>query len=297
MKQALLITAYKNIHHLKHIIDYFGADFSFYIHIDKKSSVSESDLKALKESKSNVFISRQFKTNWGGMNHLNCTLLLLKEALSNNENEYIHLISGHDFPIKTPDYFSSFLQKNKGKQFIEYFTMPAKVWENGGMDRLLYYNFYDPINAKVNNGKNEKLIRSLVRFQKNLGLKRSLDFNGFNLYGGSTWWSLNSDCCNYIINFTEENPAFLKRFKHTFCAEEIFFQTIIMNSRFKDAVINNNLRHIIWELRNGNMPAALDESDFDSLMNSQHLFARRFDYPVSEKIVNYLIQQKGIVAK
>lgn len=37
MKQAILITAYKNYHHLEEIIAFFDDDFEIYIHIDRKS--------------------------------------------------------------------------------------------------------------------------------------------------------------------------------------------------------------------------------------------------------------------
>lgn len=289
MEQALLITAYKNIHHLKHIINHFDGDFSFYIHIDKKSQVSRNEILELKQASKNIFISQNYKTNWGGVNHLKCTLLLMKEALLNKKIEYIHLISGHDFPIKSSSYFTSFLEENKGKQFFEYFSLPTKIWENGGMDRLNYYNLYDTINAK---GKYERVIRKIINLQKKLGFKRHLNFDNHDLYGGSTWWTLSYDCCKYIDDFIKKTPKFLKQFEYTFCAEEIFFQTIVMNSPFKGTVVNDNLRYIVWEFRNGNIPANLDETDYNELINNKQLFARRFEYPVSENLVMRLIQQK-----
>src|ERR1700761_7376347 len=99
MKQAILITAYKNIHHLNEIINCFDSDFSFYIHIDKKSNLSTDEENELEKIKKTAFVSRSYKTNWGGMNHLNSILLLLKEALKNKDTTYFHLISGHDFPL------------------------------------------------------------------------------------------------------------------------------------------------------------------------------------------------------
>ncbi len=285
MTQAFLITAYKNIHHLKSIIGNFDENDNFFIHIDKKSIVSKEEISELEKCTKNIFISRAYKTNWGGINHLNCTLLLLKEALKNNKIEYIHLISGHDYPIKSSNHFSEFLNKNKGKQFMEHFSLPAKVWENGGMDRLQYYNLYDFIDAK---GKYQKIIHNFIKIQKKVGFKRRLNFGNTSLHGGSTWWTLNYACCNYVLNFLKENPNFLNKFKYTFCAEELFFQTIILNSPFKNDVVNDNLRYIDWEFRNGNIPAVLDESDFLKLIESKHLFARRFEYPTSISLINKL---------
>lgn len=282
MKQAILITAYKNFHHLCKIINHFDENFCFYIHIDKKSKISMSEIESLKKIGKFVFISQEYKTNWGGVNHLKCSLLLLKESLKNKELEYFHLISGHDYPIKSSTYFHDFLSKNKGKQFLEYFTLPAKVWENGGMERLELFNLHDIINAK---GKYNVLIGRFNQLQRKLGFKRKLNFNNLQLYGGGTWWSFSRECCEFISTYVDSNPQFLKKFNYTFCAEEIFYQTLILNSPFKNNVVNDHLRHILWEFKNGNVPGNLDESDYDSIISSTHLFARRFEYPVSEGLL------------
>lgn len=38
---------------------------------------------------------------------------------------------------------------------------------------------------------------------------------------------------------------------------------------------------MVWEKRNGNNPANLDESDFENIESSDALFARKFELPVS----------------
>lgn len=40
MKHALLITAYKNFEHLIDIINFYSKDIEIYIHIDKKSKIT-----------------------------------------------------------------------------------------------------------------------------------------------------------------------------------------------------------------------------------------------------------------
>jgi core-2/I-Branching enzyme len=124
--------------------------------------------------------------------------------------------------------------------------------------------------------------------QKKVGFTRKIKKSFPKLYGGATWWSLTTACCNYVLDYIKANPSFLKGFNYTFCAEELFFQTIILNSPFKDKVVNNNMRLIIWEMRNGNIPANLDESDLETILKSDKLFARRFEYPVSKPLLEQL---------
>jgi hypothetical protein len=290
MKQGILISGYKNLKHIKQIIDFFNEDFSFYIHIDKKSKLPESEIKEISLNNKVAFFSRKYVTNWGGRNTLKSILLLTIEALRNPEIEYIHLISGGDFPARGSAYFTTYLNSNKGKEFLENFPMPTDKWEQGGMNRLHYYNLYDVFNAKTHRGW--RAVQYALKIQKKTKFQRKISPQLPALHGGSTWWTLSRNCLQYVMDFTLENPMLLNRLKHSFCSEEIYFQTIIMNSPFSDKVINNNLRYIKWEYKNGSMPAILDEEDYEEVEKSNQLFARKIEYPVSMKLVTGLMKNK-----
>ena len=284
MKQAILITAYKNYHHLKEIINFFDDNFQLYIHIDKKSKISNIELDNLKNYDIVKLVSQKYKVNWGGFNHLKSILYLTEQALKNEEINYFHLITGHDFPIKNQTYFLDFF-KDKDTEYIDYWNIPKKGGaDNGNMDRIEYYNFYDFWNCKIHNQKQR--IELVIRIQKRLGFKRKVNSKMPKLFGGSTYWSLSRNCINYVIEFTKKNKFFLNRFKYTLCAEEFYFQTIIMNSDFANKVANDNLRYIDWVSRNGNNPAILDETDFGKLKETNAVFARKFDYPKSLVLLN-----------
>lgn len=288
MKQAILINTHKDIDKLKELIDFFDDDFSFYIHIDRKVQLTEKEIEQLKNTQSVKFISRKYSINWGGRNFTKSILLLSKEVIKDKDIEYIHLISGQDYPIKTPKEIKNILTKNRGAEFLVNFELPSKKWalENGGMDRIDYYNFYDLLNARV---KIEKIIiRTLTIVQKKLNLfKRSRKCLP-KLYGGSSWWTLTRPCLEYVINYSEDNPSYLKRFMYTLSSDEIFFQTIIMNSPFAKNVINKDLRYVDWNMRNGSRPAFLDESDYDNIVSSENIFARKFDPKISGKLLHLL---------
>lgn len=74
MKQAILITAYKDYSHLKRIVDFFDHDFQIYIHLDKNSEISHSLIdEIITNNKVKVF-RKKYKVNWGGLNHLRAIL-------------------------------------------------------------------------------------------------------------------------------------------------------------------------------------------------------------------------------
>ncbi len=280
MKQAILITAYKNFKQLNKLINEFNEDFNIYIHIDKKSVVTKEILQELTNNSNVQYIGQNYKVNWGGLNHLKSYLKLSERALKNSDNIYFHLITGEDYPVRNNDDFKLLIDKNN--DYLEHFEMPAVCWphDNGGMDRLAYYNFYDLFNAK----KSMIWIKLFRQLQSKFGFKRPINDDFGKWYGGSTYWSLSRDTLQFVINFTKENPNFLKRFKYTVCAEEIYFQTIIMNSKYAKNVINDNLRFIDWESKRGSNPAFLDESDFKVILKSKAIFARKINMQESRLI-------------
>lgn len=284
MKQAILITAYKDFHHLVEIVAFFDENFELYIHIDKKSKVTVFELSKLKAFENVKLISQKYKINWGGLNHLKSILYLSEQALKNPQNKYFHLISGQDYPINKASYFVDFF-KNRKEEFIEFFSVPNPGLEgNEGMDRIEYYNLYDIFNAKIPN--QNRIIMELIKLQKKIGFKRSISSKIPKLYMGSTWWSLSRECLNYVVEFTKNNKFILNRFKYTLCSEEFYFQTVIMNSIFSKKVVGNNLRYIDWVARNGSNPAILDDTDYEKLIKSKAFFARKFGYPHSINLIN-----------
>ena len=59
MKHAILVTAYKNPQQLNELADFFNEDYSFYIHIDKKSRIADSDIKILESKPAVKLVSRE----------------------------------------------------------------------------------------------------------------------------------------------------------------------------------------------------------------------------------------------
>lgn len=282
--QAILITAYKNYDHLKELVNFFDGRFSIYIHVDKKSTIHSNQLEDLSANSQVAYVSQKYTINWGGINHLKAILELTETAFADPRNTHFHLITGHDYPIVSLDHFCDFMETHRENDFMEYFTLPHSAWPEGGMDRLSRYNIYDLIDGRT--GFNEILIKRFSKLQKAIGFKRSFAKNFPPLYGGSTYWSLKRESFAYIFRYMTDNPRFLDRFKYSFCSEEIFFQTILLNSPLKNKVVNDNLRFIVWEERNGNFPANLDCSDWDRMQASSALFARKFEFPVSEELLD-----------
>jgi len=284
MKQVILITAYKNEDQIYNIINYLGKDFEYYIHIDKKSLIDLSEIRACE----NVHIFKEYVVNWGSVNHLKAILLLANKAIEDKQNGFFHLITGQDFPVKTKDYFLNELDTTK--DYLEYFELPAACWaeDNGGISRLEYYYPFEIINNKSFIGS--ILIRILLKTQKIFKLKRNVPYNIFpKLYGGSTYWSLTRDSLQYVLDFTNKNKKALESMQYTLCSEEIYFQSILLNSPFATNVVKDNLRYIDWTTGRGGRPAFLDMTDYEKIKDSNKVFARKFHENYSEELYKRLL--------
>src|SRR5699024_12287832 len=81
---------------------------------------------------------------------------------------------------------------------------------------------------------------------------------------------------SYALDYLEKNDELYKLFKTSFCSDEFWLNTIVMNNAvFRKRVTGNNHRFMKWIHKNGSYPAVLDEDDYLDLKNSDAFFARK----------------------
>ena len=282
MKVSFLILGHKSS---SQIIDFINTldckDVTFFIHIDKKSKImNDSSLEKIKSKENVKFIDQRQQISWGGYGMISATLILLKECLKKEKCDYISLHSGQDLPIKNRNQILYFLEKNQGKEYFEFFKIKDKKrWApNTGFDRIEYYWFIEEI------GYDKSM--ELYKAQKKLNVKRKY-FKNIEPYGGSQWWTITRECAQFIIDYVNQNKDFCDYYKYTMIPDEGFFQTIVLNSYFKDRVINDNLRYIDWE-SGPEYPKILKKQDFKRIATSNKLFARKFDSTVDKTIIKMI---------
>jgi len=281
MKIAVLILAHKNIWQLEKLVERLRRDFDVYIHADQKWNL---DLDLFKKYP-NVFFVKRYSVNWGSYSQIMATLVLFKTAYLKNYQYYM-LISGQDIPIKCNSFIKTFLEQNQYANFVNNEALPKKEWagQNGGYDRLNYY-FGNDFGQNLLGAIKRRSLYFMQDVQKKLNIRRKL--YPIKYFGGWNWVNLNSEAMNYIMTFLKEQPAFLKTFKYTYCADEIWLQTILLNSSVN--VNNNNLRYTDWEPHAAN-PKTLLKEDLDKIKASDDLFARKFDETIDKDVINSLYE-------
>jgi hypothetical protein len=90
----------------------------------------------------------------------------------------------------------------------------------------------------------------------------------------------------HVAHVAREQSRLVRFFKHVLLPEELFFQTVLLSSPLASTVVNDHLRHIVWA--GGGNPKTLTSSDYDAVVSSGKLFARKFDAEVDEAILDRL---------
>ena len=146
------------------------------------------------------------------------------------------------------------------------------------MDRVNYYYLFQNHIKRGSNGIAAKLQRVHLRIQKTLKINRNKQ-SVLSFQKGSQWFSITHDTACYLL---DEFKKMKKSFRYTFAPDEIFLQTILMQSPQIDKIIDDNLRYIDWDRGN---PYSFKQEDYPLLMNSNKLFARKFDTSVDQAII------------
>ena len=276
-KHAYLIMAHNNFYILEKLLKLLDDERNdIYIHIDKK--VNNFDFNYFKNIcvRSNIKFIKRIKVYWGGYSQVKCELNLLKQAIKNNY-EYYHLLSGSDLPIKTQDYIHDFFEKNQGIEFIRY------------MDTGWNYERVSNIHLFRNYCKSDKKILELLYNYTNSVITKFINrkcydytkkFN-YVFKKGDQWFSITNELAHYICK--SENKI-KKMFRYAACPDEHFIHTIAYNSKFKQNISYYTCkREIDWDR---GKPYVYRLEDYDLLIDSENLFARKFDVGIDVNIID-----------
>jgi hypothetical protein len=277
MKIAYLFLVHNNPELVRRSIGILSnPDCAFFIHVDAKARMLEfSSLRG----KNIFFTEKRVPVFWGEFSQVEGMLVLIRQALASAQRfDYLVLLSGSHYPIRSGAYIHNFLEARRGTEFMTLVRVPND--EAGKpLSRLTTLRF--PSN------------RPLLRFSFRLLAKLNLATRGYRRhfgdlkpYAGSTWWTLSREACQYILDFHESNHRLAEYYLNAFAPDEAYFHTILGNSMFLSRM-RRNLVYEDWLGQNGS-PRMLTERHVSFLESMQEvcvddlhgpgelLFARKF---------------------
>ncbi|WML45805.1 beta-1,6-N-acetylglucosaminyltransferase [Neobacillus sp. PS3-40] len=293
LRTAYILQIHKNPSQVNKFIKQIVSEehSDIYIHIDKKSYaemypkiVAHPNVKILHES---------IDVKWGDITQVDATILLMKEVIATGKDyDFICFRSGQDLLVKNG--FKDFLLHNKNKIFMNAYRVdrhePHAAFVNVSWPkamRSLYNNPFHPYRVL------RRCIAMLYGFGWNILPNGNQLPEGFSIYNGSNWFCIPLVVARYVIRFLDENKWYYEVFKNSLVPDEFFFQTLIMNSKFKANVVNDNLMYIKFSetLKGRNNPITLKIEHIDIIRKSNEYFARKFDEDVDKAVIGYFASQ------
>jgi hypothetical protein len=316
MRIAYLIMAHDQPDHLHRMVKALDCDgVGFYIHIDNKVKLSTFRPEMLE--KENVhFLKRRVHVQWMGFSQVEAILMLMQEALMQEASRfgYCVLLSGSDYPIKSNSLIRKFFETST-KEFIMFHRLEDRPSWKAKIE------YFYPIDLVPIYGHSKGIEKSYWRrlfwgrfFKYRWLMPKRSYMAGMIPYGGLEWWMLSYECVAYILRFVQENPRFVSFYRYTHSPDEMFFQSIILNSDWARRVQNfdaymewrsvtSNIkessmlaedsfsfRYIDWS-EERERPSILDERDWHNIRDSSDLFARKFHPVRSSKLLNLIDQE------
>lgn len=297
MKIAYLIAAHNDPMHLKRLIkslDVRGVA-DFFIHLDKRADI-ESFTPLGHLGNINI-IPERFLIQWGGFSQCLYQKALIKACI-NSKNNYdrVFFLSGLDYPYWSNERIINYLNRNPEKEFICGMNVSNCIEPPKIKEKITLYHLFRDIPIK--NGKikraisgSTRIIMKFLPFRKNPYIM--IGDSKMDVFMGSSWWCVTGKCLDYI--YSHMNGKIEQYFKTSFAPDEMFIQTIVFNSRFKENAISYEgsypglvgLTPLHLIEYHGSIKI-FDESDINKIIESDKMFIRKTISGTSDKLLDII---------
>ena len=261
----------------------------------------------------NIHIMRDANIGWGASGTLRKTIRGAFELLRLDTRwQYYIVLSGQDLPLKNIATIKAELAVGAAREanYLRYGATEVLVpnelpvisqskrielWGDRGHTKV--YAKPGAINPQTNHGARwlvdvtevgEQGEVYIGRCDELLLKRRRTFFERYPYFEGPNWFNLHRSLLEFMIDdpFAYELYDVLRG---TFIPDESFFQTYIMNTRFRDTVDWNYGRLI---LRPGPKPRVkvFTEEDWPQISECPELFGRKFDTRESPEIVDRVLE-------
>ena len=272
MAVAYLIRAHHRPEQLVRLVERLATpNASFFVHLDGRADELVREALMIGLARHDVHWVPRVDVYYSGFSPVRAVVAGLEEIERAGAPPHTVLLSGQCYPLRPAPAIEAFLAARPGQSLAEHFHLPSERWaeQEGGLKRIRYRHF------------------ERFRFRTktlSVPLLRRAFPAGLEPWGGSAWSVLSDDAVKAVLAFRDERPDVWRFFRGVKSADEIFFQTALLNSPLRDHVANETLHYIEWP--GGSHPRTFTSADFDRIAASGKLFARKFDVARDAEILD-----------
>ncbi len=235
------------------------------------------------------------------------------------EFDWLQNMTGQDYPLQPIATIDRFLTESDADGYLEYGPVfwdvtPADAdWGMGPVwramtkfDRSLRFGYQHRWIGRPTKAKQKYLrplmavnlvqpwLRVSLAYSTIATRRRSTIFNGddFICYGGSFFCTLSAACVYYARDFARAHPDIVAYFRTMPAPNEVFLQTVLVNSK-KFRIVPDGKRYIDWSGTRNNHPKTLGVADVPAMLASGAHWARKFDSVADPEVLNVLDRYIG----
>jgi hypothetical protein len=283
MKQVFLIQAHKDLGQLNALVEQLrDDDFLVYVNLDRKCDLDPAGVDPRAR-----LVKKRVDVHWGGFSQVQAALNSLAQIVAEvPEFDKVLFLSAQDFPLLSNAALKDELARLRDHELLDTVAIGHAPGQWAADFRYQY--FY-----REHGGKAGRLMLSLLnRAMRAAGLERRMP-GGMQPYGGSSWWALSRGCVCMLLERVRREPGLVRFFRRVACPDELFFQTLVMNSPFRARVLGRNFRYVQWPENGARNPKVLDEADFERILAAREQagahFCRKIDSRASAGLLPRLL--------
>ncbi|WP_146944426.1 beta-1,6-N-acetylglucosaminyltransferase [Chryseobacterium hagamense] len=250
----------------------YTRDQFYLIHIDRKAGAKfTEEIQLYLLQFPNAYLLESMNIVPGGFSVIQAELNAMEYLLNvSREWDYFINLSGEDYPLRSQSIIRQFLTANKGRNYLFYYDQ--KFYRPDTMQRI--HNHFTELTHKIS---------SMI-------YKREF-MEGVTPYIGEKWFMLTRETCTFLTN-NKRVMDFEDYYLHTLLPAESFFQTVLMNTEFKDIIVNDDKRANIE--RSCFRSSSHAGNFIQSLDTGNYLFIRKVNGKTDTGILQYISEHYNL---
>lgn len=241
-----------------------------FLHMDAKCLEYEPETFARRLEHASFYSIPRRRVTWGGYSQILSELDLLEAAANQGRHAFYHLLSGQDLPIKSQNAIHEFFDAHQGTEFLRYDSQPFH-----NMERVYGHWLWNKSGATRYHDLLYRLDMTIAKAAQRIAHKEY----DVTFQKGDNWFSISDEFARYVLS---KSSWIEGTFETSLCADEVFMQTLLWNSPFKENVYrqlgegNEDAIQRLIDWKRG-VPYTFGIEDLEELERSTMLFARKFN--------------------
>ena len=256
-----------------------------YLHIDRRKSLGPFRRALAPLDISDLVLLPRHKSWWSSAGTLDAALEGLVAGVADGCNYFI-TISGQDFPLKPMEEIVAFFERGPSRSYLTHWSaseFPDR-WRGRERTDLYTYTVWGRREICIPRGEDVsffnwrgRVLNEFLRLRTAFMPPRRHP-SYVRPFLGSDWWNLSRAAANYVLRFHDQHPDFRSWHEHTLCPSEMFVHSILLGTDFArdHEIVNDRLRFVIRQ-EGSPHPRTLTTADTPAMLESEKLFARKFD--------------------